>query len=96
MTRKDARRMVPKRQIQMIVNAYHVGTPKDEVADRITELVGEAFKRNGLQGIAARRWRAACVEYAKRCHENNRVQYIRAMKPFISAKHARTMARDWA
>lgn len=87
--------MVPKSQVQAVVDAYHVGTPQDEVADRIGQLVYAACKRNGLQGVAARRWLAACVEYAKRCHENNRVQYIRVMDPLVSAKHARKVARRW-
>ena len=95
MTRKEARRMVPKTQVQMVVDAYHVGTPQDEVVDRIGKLVDSACKRNGLEGIAARRWRAACIEYAKRRHESNRVQYVRVMNPLVSANSARKIARSW-
>ncbi len=96
MTRKEARASVPRAPIRMAVGEYHVLTTLDEIADRIGKLVDGACKRNGLQGIAARRWKAACIEYAKRVHENNRVQYIRVMNPLVGAKRARAMARGWA
>jgi len=95
-TRKEARAAVPKSQVQAVVDAYHVGTPQDEIVDRMGRLVDDACKRNGLVVIDARRWKAACIEYAKRVHESNRVEYIRVMNPLVGAKSARKIAKGWA
>ena len=96
MTRNEARAAVPRYQVRTVVGSFHVGDLVSDVVERVAELAGDACKRNGLVGIDARRWKAACIEYAKRVHESNRVEYIRVMNPLVGAKSARKIAKGWA
>jgi hypothetical protein len=80
MTRKEARAAVPKFEVRRLVGAYHVGAPADVIADRIGKLCDASSQKMNMPELAARRWRAACIEYAKRVHASNLKSYTRVMR----------------
>ena len=80
MTRKEARAAVPRFEVKRLIGAYHVGTPADEIAERIGKLCDASSLKMNMPELAARRWRAACIEYAKRVHASNLRAYARVMR----------------
>ena len=79
MTRKEARAAVPKFEIKRLVGAYHVAESADVIGARIGKLCDASSHKMNMPELAARRWKAACVEYAKRAHANNLRTYVRVM-----------------
>jgi hypothetical protein len=80
MTRKEARAAVPKFEVKRLVGAYHVGESPDVIAARIGKLCDASSQKMRMPELAARRWRAACIEYAKRVHASNLKAYMRVMR----------------